>query len=150
LKVNPTFSGIVFDQSGVVAQAREQIKAAGLTDRCEAVRGDFFISVPRGGDAYTIKGVIFNWDDERAVKILSNCREAMKPTGRVLVIDPVIPLGNSPSPAKVLDMEMLTGCAGGEARTETEFQALFSQAGLQIKRILSMPSPYSIIEGVLK
>lgn len=95
-----------------------------------------------------IKGVIFNWDDDRAAKILANCREAMNPTGRVLVINPLMPVGNTPSPAKVIDMEMLVGCAGGVARTESEFRALFAQAGLQVSRILSMPSPYSIIEGV--
>lgn len=148
LTANPTLRGIVFDQSGVVDQAREEIHAAGLQDRCEAVGGDFFSHVPRGGDGYTIKGVIFNWDDERAAKILTNCRAAMNPTGRVLVIDPLMPLGNSPSPAKVLDIEMLVGCAGGVARMETEFRALFARAGLQVNRILSMPSPYSIIEGV--
>jgi O-methyltransferase len=92
--------------------------------------------------------MLFNWDDNRAAKILSNCREAMTPTGRVLLIDPVMPLGNSPSPAKVLDRKMLVGCAGGVARTETEFRARFTQAGLQVHRLLSMPSPYSIIEGV--
>jgi hypothetical protein len=148
LTANPTLRGILFDQPGVVDQAREQIQAAGLQDRCEAVGGDFFSSVPRGGDRYTIKGVLFNWDDERAAKILANCRAAMNPTGRVLVIDPLMPPGNAPSPAKVLDMEMLVGCAGGVARTEAEFRALFAQAGLQVSRILSMPSPYSIIEGV--
>ena len=92
--------------------------------------------------------MIENWDDERAGTILTNCREAMNPEGRVLVIGMVIPPGNTPSLNKVLDMEMLAFLDGGVVRTEAEFQALFSRAGLKISRVLSIPSPYSIIEGV--
>ncbi|OLE35982.1 MAG: hypothetical protein AUI36_27185 [Cyanobacteria bacterium 13_1_40CM_2_61_4] len=148
LKTYPTLKGILLDQPGVADQARARIKAEGLDDRCEVIGGDFFHSVPRGGDGYTIKGVIENWDDERAGTILTNCREAMNPEGRVLVIGMVIPPGNTPSLNKVLDMEMLAFLDGGVVRTEAEFQALFSRAGLKISRVLSIPSPYSIIEGV--
>ena len=147
LKANPTLRGILFDQPAVAEQGRLHIKAEGLDNRCAVMSGDFFRSLPRG-DAYTIKGVIFNWDDQRAGRILARCREAMNPGGRVLVIDPVIPPGNTPSPSRVLDMEMLVGCSGGRARTESEFETLFREAGLRLHRNLSMPSVYSIIEGI--
>jgi cyclopropane fatty-acyl-phospholipid synthase-like methyltransferase len=148
LKANPTLRGILLDQPGVANQARSRIATEGLEDRCQVVGGDFFSSVPQGADGYTIKGVVFNWDDERATKILTNCRKAMNPTGRVLVIESVMTSGNAPSPAKVLDIEMLVGTDGGVARTEAEFRALFARAGLKVSRILSLPSLYSIIEGV--
>jgi ubiquinone/menaquinone biosynthesis C-methylase UbiE len=148
LQANPTLRGILLDQPQIVEQARLRMKAEGLEDRCQVVGGDFFSSVPPGGDGYTIKGALFNWDDERATQILANCRKAMKPRGRVLVIESVMPSGNAPSPAKVLDIEMLVGIDGGVARTESEFRALFARAGLKVSRILSLPSLYSVIEGV--
>lgn len=150
LKATPTLRGILLDQPGVADQARPRMKAEGLEDRCQVVGGDFFSSVPQGGDGYTIKGVIFNWDDERTTQILANCRQAMNPRGRVLVIESVMPPGNAPSPAKVLDIEMLVGTDGGVARTEAEFRGLFARAGLKVSRILSLPSLYSIIEGVVE
>jgi hypothetical protein len=148
LKANPKLRGILFDQPPVVDLGRPHIKTQALDNRCEVVGGDFFASVPRAGDAYTIKGVLFNWDDERAGKILTCCREAMNSAGRVLVIEPVMSKGNGSSPSTLLDIEMLVGCSGGRVRSEAEFQTLFKRTDFKLQRILPMPSAYSIVEGV--
>ncbi|MEW6273040.1 MAG: methyltransferase [Thermodesulfobacteriota bacterium] len=78
LSAHPHLRGVVFDQQHAVERARGQIAAAGLADRCTAAAGDFFAAVPEGGDAYVLKHVIHDWDDERAVAILRNCRSAMR------------------------------------------------------------------------
>jgi hypothetical protein len=87
LTVHSHLRGIVFDQARVADPARKEIAAAGLADRCRAVGGDFFEAVPDGGDVYVLKHVIHDWDDERAIAILRNCRLAMAPTAKVTIIE---------------------------------------------------------------
>lgn len=127
--------------------ASELIGKDGLGDRCRIIGGDFFESVPAGADAYMMKSIIHDWDDARAAKILKNCRESMAEGGRVLVIDAVVPVDNSPFPSKLTDIEMML-LPGGLERTESEFGELFSSAGLKLNRIVSTELTQSIIEGV--
>ena len=84
--------------------------------------------MPKGADAYIMKYILHDWSDERAVKILSNCRAAMNKNGRVLVVDSVIPPGNDPGYVKLLDIEMLI--IGGRERTKADFAAIFQKSGL--------------------
>ena len=148
LKTNPILKGILFDRPAVVEGARALMQQEGVSDRCQSVDGDFFTAVPTGGDAYVLKYVIHDWDDERARKILSNCREAMRPDGRVLVVDVVLPTGNTPFVGKLKDMVMLSVSPGGRERTKAEFQDLFSKAGFKLNRIIATNSIVSIIEGM--
>ena len=113
----------------------------------EAVAGDFFESVPAGGDAYIMKHIVHDGDDERALAILSNYREAMAEGGRLLVVEMVIPEGDAPSPGKFLDLEMLLFMRSFE-RTEAEYRDLLARAGFELTRVVPTPSPYSVIEGV--
>ena len=99
-----------------------------------------------GSDAYIMKYILHDWDDERAVKILSNCRAAMNKNGRVLVVDSVIPPGNDPGYVKLLDIEMLV--IGGRERTKADFAEIFHKSGLKLTRVLATKSPLSIVEGV--
>jgi SAM-dependent methyltransferase len=147
LEAHAHLRGIVFDQPAVVADAREAIAASGLADRCEAVGGDFFESVPRGGDAYLLKFVLHDWDDERSVSILRSCRRAMPPTGRLLVVELLVPRGIAPSFAKSQDVNMLVNL-GGHERTEAEYRALFAAAGFDLTRTTSAQGELHIIEGV--
>jgi hypothetical protein len=145
LRANPTLRGILFDQPHVVANALPLLEAAGVADRCELASGDFFVSVP-SGDIYTLRHILHDWDDERAIAILRSCAEAMEPGGRVLVIESVIEPGNDPSPAKFLDLMMFV-MNGGRERTAEEYRRLFEAAGLRLTRIIPTGGAESLIEG---
>ena len=77
LKKHPAMRGILFDMPGVVERAKANIQAAGLADRCQVIGGSFFESVPAGADAYLMRHIIHDWDDEKATKILRNIHQAM-------------------------------------------------------------------------
>jgi hypothetical protein len=147
LKAYPTMQGIIFDLPSVVMGAKHRIEAEGLVERCEIVGGDFFESVPSGGDAYILKNIIHDWDDIHAVAILKNCYQAMVENGKLLLVEAVIPPKNKPSLGKFLDLEMLV-MSGGCERTEAEYRALFEVAGFQLTNIITTPSLLSVIEGV--
>jgi len=131
----------------VVAEAQRLFVQEGVATRCGCVGGDFFTSVPAGGEAYLLKSVLHNWDDEHSVIILKNCRRAMAEHARLLVVERVIPPGNEPAEAKLFDMNMLVVLVGLE-RTEAEYQALFQATGFQLTRVIPTQSPLSIIEGM--
>lgn len=140
LEAYPSMRGVLFDLPHV-------LEGASRVSRCEYVTGDFFVSVPSGGDAYIMKHIIHDWDDERALKILRNIRNAMKPNGRVLLVEAVIADGNNQDFGKLLDLEMLVS-PGGKERTAAEYEELFTRAGLRLTRIVPTKSPYSVIEAV--
>jgi hypothetical protein len=146
LETNPELSGILFDTPEVIEAARSAPAKEVLLQRAELVAGDFFTSVPSGGDAYVMKFILHDWDDEHATALLRNVRSAMTPSGTLLVIDAVIPPGNEPSMNKILDLQMLAALSGRE-RTEDEFRDLLASAGLQLTRVIPTPSPLSIIEA---
>jgi orsellinic acid C2-O-methyltransferase len=148
----PGMRGVLFDTAAGSAQAPERLLAAGVDDRCDVVVGDFFESVPDGADAYIMKSVIHDWDDDQCATILSNCRQAMKADGRVLVVEPVLPATVKPSFALLgvimSDLNMLMN-TGGKERTEEEFAALLRTAGLECAGVHRVPKPstLSVIEG---
>jgi SAM-dependent methyltransferase len=144
---HPGVKGVLFDMPRVTPKAERRIKAAGLAKRCEVVSGDFFKSVPAGGDAYILKAVIHDWDDERAAAILKNCLRAMSPNGKLLLIEAVIPPGNGPFFHKFMDLNMMV-MAGGRERTGDEYRALLKSAGCELARIIPTSSELSVIEAV--
>lgn len=146
LQKYPSMRGVLFDLEHVLAGARAVIDSLGLSDRCRTVSGDFFKAVPAGGDAYIMKHIIHDWDDERAATILKNIRSAMNPGGRLVLLESVVAPGNQPDFAKLIDLEMLL-MPGGRERTEQEFRALFARAGFELTRITPTKSPLSVIEG---
>jgi len=146
LQKYPSMRGVLFDIEHVLAGARAAIDSLGLSDRCRAVSGDFFKAVPAGGDAYIMKHIIHDWDDERAATILKNIRSAMNPGGRLILLESVVAPGNQPDFAKLIDLEMLL-MPGGRERTEQEFRDLFARAGFELIRITPTKSPLSVIEG---
>ncbi|MBW4562903.1 MAG: methyltransferase [Mojavia pulchra JT2-VF2] len=151
LKANPNLTGILFDLPTVIERAKktDYLQKEELTGRYQLVGGDFFKSVPGGGDTYILKSTIHNWDDNRANQILQNCYHAMPTNGKLLVIDPVVPPGNERYfSVKLMDLQMLIGTNGGRERTADEFQKLFTEAGFHLTKIISTKSSCSIIEGV--
>jgi SAM-dependent methyltransferase len=150
LNANPKLNGVVFDMPGAAERATKNIADSRLADRCKAVGGDFFEKVPSGGDAYLLKHVIHDWDDERAVKILESCRRAMPPSGKLLIVEGVYPERIDQSldarGAAANDVNMLVN-TGGRQRSETEFRALYEAAGFALTRIVPTPARVSVIEG---
>jgi hypothetical protein len=124
------------------------IQSHSLTDRVTIESGSFFEKVPGGGDAYLLSHIIHDWSENQCLTILGYCRRAMKPHSRVLIIEMVLPAGDTPHPGKVLDMMMLVG-PGGQERTEQEYATLLSKAGLQLTRVVSTASPVSVVEAAL-
>lgn len=147
LKANPKLNGVLFDLPQVIEGAKGYIEAAGLMGRCTISGGDFFETIPDGGNVYIFKNIILNWDDEQSVTILKNCRRSMTEHSKLLVVEAVIPPRNVPSFSKLLDLHMLV-VTGGRGRTEAEFIALFTAAGFKLANIISTQSPTSVIEGV--
>lgn len=138
--------GTVYDRPEVIADARKHIEARKLGGRCEAVGGDFFQSVP-AGDAHIMSFILHDWYDDKAATILRNIARAQKPGGKLLLVELVVPPGDEPGFAKVLDIEMLA-IAGGRERTEAEFRALLSEGGFELRRVIATHSPASVIEAV--
>ena len=141
--------GVLYDQPQVVASAASSgfIDAADVRDRCEVAGGSFFEAVPAGADGYIMKYILHDWDDEKCLRILGHCRDAMTPEGRILVVDHVIPQGNGANWAKLLDVNMMVG-PGGQERTREEFRALFARVGLRLARVIPTACPLSILEAV--
>jgi hypothetical protein len=146
LQAHAGVNGIVFDSPHVVAGAESAIHNAGLTGRCRAVGGDFFQSVPAGGDAYLMKHIIHDWPDDRATTILRNCRKGVNPGGKLLLVELVIAPGNAADLGKVTDLEMLV-IASGQERTEVEYRQLLAAAGWRLTRVLPTKSPTQIVEA---
>lgn len=142
---HPTVEGILFDLPAVVERSQTIISGLGLSERCRIVGGDFFTSVP-AADAYVMRHIVHDWDDKEAVTILRNCRDAMNPEGRILVVETVIPPLNEPCFGKWLDLMMLI--VGGRERTQEQYRRLFQQAGLMLSRIVPTAHEVSVIEGV--
>ena len=148
LKRNPRMRGVLMDLDHVIAGAKPRIAAAGLQDRMDTTTGDFFKAVPAGGDAYIMKHIIHDWDDERASLILKHIRQALagQPNGKVILLESVIQPGNQPDMGKLVDIEMLL-LPGGRERTAEEFTALFALSGFELTRIVPTQSPLSVIEA---
>lgn len=147
LNRHPRLDGVLFELPHVIDGARESIGADLPADRCRFHAGDFFRdALPAGADVYVLKKVIHDWDDARARQILAACRRAMSRNSSLLLIEPVIPPGNGPSFAKLLDLFMLVW-PGGQERTEDEHRTLLASAGLALVRIVPTASPVSVIEA---
>jgi hypothetical protein len=147
LKANPNLKGVLFDVPTVIEGAGETLESEGVAARVETATGDFFRSVPAGGDLYMMKHIIHDWDDERSLEILKNIRSAMNENGKVLIVEMVIKEGDEPDFSKIMDLEMLV-TPGGVERTADEYRELLARAGLRLTRIIPTASPYSIVEAV--
>ena len=143
----PSVRGVLFDQAQVVADA--DLLDGELLERCSLAAGDFFQSVPPGGDVYVLKRIVHDWDDTTAVDLLRRCQDAVRPGGRLLVVEAVIRPGNEPDPHKAQDVGMMLLTRGRE-RSAAEFRSLYERSGLCLRRIIPTAegSSLSVLEGV--
>jgi hypothetical protein len=149
LQFNPDMRGTVFDTASTIERATQQPGNNPWGRRCSYVTGDFFSLVPQGADAYLLCGVIHDWDDNRAITILGNCRRAMTRNSRVLLVDMVVPDNGVNCFSKLLDLNMLV-MNGGRERTRSEFCALLDAADYKLTRIIPTMAPQSVIEAMPK
>jgi len=147
LTANPHMKGVVADLPVVVREAEKVIRAHGLQERIKAVACDFFEAIPKGSDAYLMSHVLHDWPDDRCKAVLKNCLRAMHPKAKLVIVEMIVPPGNEPSVAKLLDLEMLV-ITGGRERTEAEFSALLEASGLRLTRVISTQESISVMEAV--
>ena len=144
LRRYPHMTAVVFDRPEVVPGAAQVLAEAGVSDRAELVGGDYFTSVPAGADAYVISHVIHQLSDPEAVTVLRNIRAAMDTGGQVIILDPVLPEGDTPHPGKFMDITMMA-LTGGRDRTEAEIDELLSTAGLVLIDTIDLAAPSSVV-----
>jgi hypothetical protein len=142
----PQPRGVLFDLPHVVKDAPALLGAAGMSDRVATAAGDFFGAVPTGGDAYVLSHVVHDWSEEQCLTILGNIRKAIKPSGRLLIVEMVLPPGDVAHPGKMLDMVMLV-VPGGQERTSVEYEALLAKAGFRVERVVPTESAVSVVEA---
>jgi predicted nicotinamide N-methyase len=158
LGAHPQLHGVLFEQPHLMDMATEHIKAQGVADRCDIIEGDFFLSVPEGGDVYLLKHILHDWDDERCAAILTACHRAMLPGASLLVVETILPDRFDDSPASQLaarsDVMMLLNSPGGRERTEGEFRSLIAAAGFEVTKVAHVRPAWtgvqstSVIEAV--
>ncbi len=150
LRLNASVTGVLIESSGLARKARARVRSEGLDERCEVQTGDVLASVPRGGDVYLLGNVLHGWDDERALRILRNCRRAMEPHARLLVIERLIP--EQPLPA-IADQRILISdtvalaVSGGRERTLSEHSRLLAAADMEVLEVRPTAWGESVIEA---
>lgn len=144
---HPGVKGVLYDLPHVVADAPPLLAAHGVSDRVEILSGSFFEGVPVGHDAYLLSHIVHDWDDGENATILGNVREAMKPDGKLLIVEMVLPVDDAPHMGKMLDMMMML-VPGGEERTPSEYAALLEPNGFRVNRLVPTASAVSVIEAV--
>jgi hypothetical protein len=148
LEANPSLRGTVFERPIVAEGAIQWLHSAGLSHRSDVLEGDFFESVPSGGDVYVLSHVIHDWDEAHCLRVLGNCRRAMRQDSRLLIVEMVLPGANEPSPARLMDLIMLVNAPRGQERTLDEYGDLLARAGFRLTRVVRTASPVSVIEAI--
>ena len=143
---NAEMHGVVFDLPAVADEAVRHLSECDVDGRWDVQGGDFFAEVPAGADLYVLSQILHDWSDDQCLTILRACRAAIPQHGRLVLLELVVPPGDQPSPAKLLDLQMLVMATGRE-RTEAEWSALLAAGGCTLRRVLTRVRS-SMIEAV--
>jgi hypothetical protein len=150
LAAHPSMRGILFDLPNVVAGAPALLKTSGVDARCDVVGGSFFDGVPAGADAYMMRAILHDWDDDRSIAILKSVRKAMAEDATVLIIERVLPekaeMGRAVD-SYLLDLEMLVNTPGGRERSKSEFNQILKTAGFEPPRLIKTTTATSLLEA---
>lgn len=147
LAATPNLRGVLFDRPDVLPGAETFLTAAGVRDRCDLMGGDFFASVPTGGDAYVLGHIVHDWPDEQALTILRTCHRAMAPGARLWLVEQVIQPGDAYDRAKLMDLLMLV-LFGAQERSADEYRALLAAAGFGQVTVHPTDTPFSVVEAI--
>jgi hypothetical protein len=139
--------GILVDAPGVLESAKSLLSARGVSDRVQLVAGSFFDAVPAGADVYTLKSVLHDWDDERAKKILTVCRSAMKPGTRLVLIELIVE-ADADHYGVMVDVHMMLVCGEGRERGQADFERLLQATGFRMQRVLFTSTGMGVIEAL--
>ena len=145
---HPHLAGVLFDSPEVIAAAGAFLAERGVAERVERIGGSFFATVPPGCDAYLLKNILHDWDDERAARILANCRRAMQPGHRLLVVDAVVEKDTVNNFGPLSDLQMMVVCDGGRERGRSDLERLFERTGFRLARIFPTPTAMAVVEGI--
>jgi SAM-dependent methyltransferase len=134
LEVYTATTGILYDTAAVTQKASAYLARRGLSGRVEVIAGDFFAAVPRG-DLLVLQAILHDWDDERAALILRQCRKALEPAGRLLIIEDILSgkVGGA-MPLIEIDLTMLV-CHNGRERTLAEYEELLVREGFRLESV---------------
>lgn len=149
LKEYPELKGVLFEVPPLIAELKngDSFEQEGLKDRIEFKTGSFFDQIPAGYDAYFMKSILHDWDDENSIKILKNCRKAVRNDSTLLIVENVIRDDmNKPDLSKMLDINVLA-LMGGKVRTREECALILKEAGFELKRVIPTESPFTILEA---
>jgi cyclopropane fatty-acyl-phospholipid synthase-like methyltransferase len=146
LEANPHMTGVIADLPQIIPHADAAIKSQNLANRCRTQSIDFFQSIPTEGDALLLSHILHDWPDTRCRQILTNCRKAMTPDSKLLIVEILVPPGNTPSVSKLLDLEMLV-ITGGRERTEQEFIHLLQTTGFHHQKTIPTSQSISILQA---
>jgi O-methyltransferase domain/Dimerisation domain len=149
LAAHPHLRGVLFDLPHIVADAPQILASHGVEDRADCVGGDFLESVPAGGDAYLLSLVLHDWPDQQAQRILASIAAAGGRGARLLIIEFVVPAGDTPHMSKISDLNMLA-MMGGKERTESEWHEFLTAAGLTGIEIHPTSTPFSVIQATVR
>lgn len=147
LERHPGVEVTVFDSAEVVAGALTRLAQLGFANRTRVAGGSFFESVPSGGDTYTLKDILHDWDDARALQILRNVRRATADGARVLVIERLVPEGDEASASTLVDISMLV-LTGGKERTLAEYGSLLRRSGFDVQGVVRIDDETSVVEAM--
>jgi len=137
--------GVLFDKEHVVRAAESRLREAKVLSRCSSVAGDFFAAVPAGADLYIVRHIVHNWGDAEATLILRNCAAALRPGGKILVVDGIVLPGHRKDTTRLLDLEMMVLSGTGRERSKPEFRRLFGEAGLRLASTIPLASTARLI-----
>ncbi|MGW2126911.1 methyltransferase [Streptomyces sp. NPDC001758] len=147
LQKSPGVRGVLSDPRVAENGAAEHLAEQGVADRCEVVAADLFGPVPEGGDAYVLKHIVHDWPKDRALEILRNVRASMRPDGRLLLMEMVVPdKPNSAHSSKLVDLWLML-LVGGMERTAAQYGELLTEAGFRLERVVQTPGAVSIVEA---
>jgi len=146
LAARPDLRGTVVDTPDVVEEARHRMAAHGMSDRCAFEPADFFKRIPEGGDVYLLSRILHDWDDDRCTAILRNCRAAMKPNSRLLVVERLLPAPNTPALACEFDVLMMVVSPSGRERDVATYTRLLDNAGLDLLSVIPLTFDINIME----
>jgi len=132
LEAHPASTGILYDIAAVTQKASAYLPRRGLSGRVEVIAGDFFAAVPRG-DLLVLEAILHDWDNERAALILRQCRKALEPAGRLLIIEDILP--DQVDGALIeIDLLMLV-VHNGQERTLAEYEELLVREGFRLESV---------------
>ena len=141
-----SIKGVVFDLDHVVEGAKEIASQYNVAGRLETISGNFFETIPEGGDIYLLKSIIHNLSDDQCIKLLKDIKKVLPEKGKILILEPPVENNTKYSFAKLYDIQMLVGRNGGKERTKEEFKDIVTKSGLKINKIVQTAAPFSIIE----